>query len=56
MLIIHQATDVVPKKKHTGEYVIKPETIFSYTNLMRGVDLSDQYLISFLFLKMSMQW
>ena len=48
---IHDATEVVTGKKHTGGNVIKSEVIFSYTNLMSQVILSDQYLVSYSFLK-----
>ena len=37
-------------KADGGKYH-KPETIFSYTNIMSEVDFSDQYLASYSFLK-----
>ena len=46
---IHEATNVVTKRKHTRENVNKPEVIFSYTNLMSRASLSDQYLASYSF-------
>ena len=51
---IHVATDAVTKKEHTRENVIKPEDIFSYTNLMNRINLSDQYFDSYSLFKKSM--
>ena len=48
---IHEAAELATKKKHTRQNVIKPGTIFSYTNLISGVDFSDQYLVSICFEK-----
>ena len=48
---IHEATELVTKRKDTGENVIKPEAIFSHAYIMRGVNLSDQYFVSYIFFK-----
>ena len=46
---IHEATEVVTKKKQTGENVIKFETNFSYTNIISSINLGDQYLATYSF-------
>lgn len=54
---IHEAVEV-PVKKRTwhGNIRTKPLLVVDYTNLMSGVDLSDQYLASYSFLKKSFKW
>ena len=54
---IHSANEVITNKKnYKGDAVIKPEAIFLYNRYMSGVDLSDQYLESYGFLRRTVKW
>ena len=54
---IHKADSVVSlKRTYKGEKIRKPEAIFIYNLYMSGVDLTDQFLASYSFLRRSVKW
>ena len=54
---IHKADSVLSlKRNYKGEKIRKPETIFIYNWYMSGVDLTDQFLASYSFLRRSVKW
>ena len=53
---IHKADSVVSlKRTYKGEKIRKPEAIFIYNQYMSGVDLTDQFLSSYSFLRKSVK-
>ena len=44
------------KRTYKGEKIRKPEAIFIYNQYMSGVDLMDQFLASYSFLRRSVKW
>ena len=54
---IHKADTVVSlKRTYKGKKIRKPEAVFIYNLYMLGVDLRDQFLASYSFLRKSVKW
>ena len=54
---IHKADSVVSlKRTYKGEKIRKPEAVFIYNQYVSRVDLTDQFLASYSFLKKSVKW
>ena len=54
---IHKADSVVSLKRiYKGEKIRKPEAVLIYNWYMSGVDLTDQILASYSFLRRSVKW
>ena len=55
---IHEAVDVITHKKdnHDGTRIVKPKCVHEYTNFMSGVDLADQYMANYSFLRKNNKW
>ena len=54
---IHKADSVVSlKRTYKGEKIRKPEAVFIYNQYMSSVDLTDQFLSSYSFLRRSVKW
>ena len=54
--MIHDAVEIALKKDYRGLEIVKPKAIVDYTNLMLGVDLSDQMLTYYNFSRRSTKW
>ena len=54
---LHKATNVISKKtNYKGQKVTKPQPVFLYNRYMSGVDLTDQFLQYYSFLRKSVKW
>ncbi len=54
---LHKANNVIQaKKNYKGERVIKPQAVLLYNRYMSGVDLTDQYLQYYSFLRKTVKW
>ena len=48
---IHEAAEVVTKRKYNGEILVKPIVVHCYNNCMNSVDKTDRFLSSYVVLK-----
>lgn len=54
---LHKANNLISNKvDHRGEKIIKPEAVFLYNRYMSGVDITDQFLQYYCFLRKSVKW
>ena len=54
---LHKATNVISKKtNYKGQKVMKSHQVFLYNRYMSGVDLTDQFLQDYSFLRKNVKW